>query len=93
MFSECVIPSRGPLPLAKVRNLCRFKSSTNHNLSQLNENETVVMNHLTDVGKWTKEARALVDKLFGSRPPPQAPPAEYKPHEHIDGGADDSELA
>jgi hypothetical protein len=81
------------MPLTKAHNLRRFKSSINNNLSQLKENETVVTNHLTDVGKWTKEARTLVDKLFGSRPPPWVPLIEYKPHEHIDGGADESELA
>jgi hypothetical protein len=81
------------MPLAKTHNSHSFKPTTNHNLSRLKENMIVVMNHLTNVGNWTKEAQALVDKLFGSRPPPQVPLVECKPHEHIDGGADGDEVA
>lgn len=75
------------MPLAKTHDSHSFKPTTNHNLSRLKENMIVVMNHFTNVGNWTKEAQALVDKLFGSRP------LEYKPHEHIDGGADGNKVA
>lgn len=80
------------MPLAKTHNSHSFKPTTNHSLSRLKENMILVMNHLTNVGNWTKVAQALVDKLFGSRTPHQVPLVEYKPHEHIDGGADGNEV-